>query len=99
MSVGEKQRRRRWRRALFWYRMAVLLVFLAFAAILVWSNYVRVPDFITSMVRQELRRRNFSLEFSRLRLKGFRRLVAENLRLGAVNATNGPTAHATEAEI
>ncbi|HEV8542887.1 MAG TPA: hypothetical protein VGR78_10890 [Verrucomicrobiae bacterium] len=99
MPDGEQKKRSVWRRVLFSCRVAALLALLSVAAVFVWANYVRVPNFITSMVRDELRARNFSFEFSRLHLKGFRRLVAEDLRLGAFDATNGPTARAREAEI
>src|ERR1041384_4924682 len=98
MAAGE-QKKSVWRRAFRGCRILVLLVLLAVSVILLWSNYVRVPNFITSVIKEELRRQNFSVEFSRLRLKGFRRLVAEDLRLEAVRWTNGPVAHATEAEI
>jgi hypothetical protein len=81
------------------FRIACLFLLLLIAAVLLWANYVRVPDSITARVKDELRRHNLALDFSRLRLRGMHRLVAENVSLHALNAVSAPVARVSEAEL
>lgn len=97
-TTPAKKRHSAFRRGFRWFRIALLTVVLAVALVALWSNYVRVPAFITSRIKDELRRHSVAAEFARLRLKGFRRLVAEDVRLSGIT-TNAPSIRIGEAEI
>lgn len=84
------------RRLFRWCRITLLLVVLAFSLVLLWCNYVRVPEFIARPVRDELRKNNVALEFDRLRLSGFRRIIAEDLRIQPLSSTNTVRARVAE---
>lgn len=91
-----------WRgfRATFrWCRITGLLVVLAAAGTLWWFNRVGVPSFVTQLVKQELRRKNVALDFTSLRLRGFRRLVADDVSLAPVGGRTGPALRIHEAEL
>ncbi|HTG44052.1 MAG TPA: AsmA-like C-terminal region-containing protein [Verrucomicrobiae bacterium] len=81
------------------FRIAALLAVLYFVLLVLWSNYFQVPNFISSRVKEELRRNNVTLDFERLRLRGFRRIVAEQLRIGLVRSANSPRVEIREAEL
>jgi hypothetical protein len=88
MTDRPKRRQSLPRRMFRWCRIGALLVILGLVTLILWSNYVGVPEFVAAPLRAELRRNNVSLEFGRLRLSGFQRLIAEGLSITPVAETN-----------
>jgi hypothetical protein len=82
-----------------WCRISVWFAILVLVTLVLWSNYVAVPEFIASPLRSELRRHNVALEFTRLRLSGFRRVIAERLSITPVSATNSSRVDLSQAEL
>src|SRR4029078_7193583 len=72
---------------------------LIFVTLILWSNYVAVPEFIARPLRSELRKHNVALEFTQLRLAGFRRVVAEQLSITPVSSTNLSRIDLSQAEL
>src|ERR1051325_2469845 len=89
MAQSANQKHSLPRRLFRWCRISVLLVVLALLSLLLWSNFGHIPAFITAAVKKELRRTHVALDFKRLHLSGFRRVIAEDLRIGEI-ATNSP---------
>src|SRR4051812_21863247 len=87
------------RRMFRWCRISVWMAILIVVTLVLWSNYVAVPEFIPSPLRSALRRHNVALEFTRLRLSGFRRILAERLSITPVSATNTSRIDLSEAEL
>ncbi|MEO8426151.1 MAG: hypothetical protein ABI651_03470, partial [Verrucomicrobiota bacterium] len=87
------------RRVVRWLRISILsLVFLTLCS-LYYLNQVGLPDFVKAAVLDELRTRGLDLKFTRLRLQGYRGIIAENIRFGRVNEPEGPHFFAKEASI
>ena len=81
------------------FRITVLLVLLALLSIIVYLNQHGLPDFVKRPVLEELRARGVDLEFSRMRLRWYRGIVAENVRFGGVEDPTLPKLSAKEVEI
>ncbi len=62
------------------------LVVLAVLCAVVWLNQVGLPDFLKTRLVATLHGRGIDLEFSRMRLRFERGIVAENVRLGVAQA-------------
>ena len=73
---------RKCRIAFRWCRIATLLAVLALFCAVIWFNRVGLPDFLKRPLVQKLREQGVELEFSRLRLRISRGLVADNVRIG-----------------
>lgn len=82
-----------------WSRIALLLVVTFFFAVVLWCNVFGFPSFLGNILRTEMHRRNIGLEFAKLRLKGFRHIVAQDVSLQFASSTNAPRFHVGEAEI
>ena len=82
-----------------WCRIGTLLLVLAFVTLVLWSNYVAIPEFIAARVRAELRRNNVALDFRRLHLSGFKRIVAERLSITPVSRSNRSRIEISEGEL
>src|SRR5688500_15899026 len=80
-----------------WCRILALVLLCAAVATVLWSNIFGVPDFVETAIRQEIQRRGIDLDFNHLRLRGFRHLVASDVRYGS-GSTSAPTFTAREAE-
>lgn len=80
-------------------RIAGLLALLALLGLLVYLNQVGLPDFIKRPVLTELRTHGVDLEFSRLRLRWHRGIVAEEVRFGQTEEPRMPRLAAREVEI
>src|SRR5688500_9402781 len=81
-----------------WCRIAVLLLVALVAAAFLWANIFGLPGWVTAEIQQELRQRGIHLEFAKLRLKGFRRIVARDVHLQSLASTNSPRFTVREAE-
>jgi hypothetical protein len=79
--------------------MLLWIVLLFVACGLAYLNYVGLPKFLQNQLETELRARGISLQFDRLRLRGFRVLIAKNVQLSQKPGTDGPQLLVTEAEL
>jgi hypothetical protein len=83
--------RRSWGRRLFrGGRFCALSLLLLVLSGLIYFNQVGLPGFLERRLVAELRARGVELEFSRLRLRWYRGLVAETVTLTQPNLTEGP---------
>src|ERR1043165_3521437 len=91
--------RRRFRRCFRWCR--ILLLFSAFLLVcgLVYWNAVGLPIFLKTRLVSELRALGIDLQFTRLRLRWYHGLVAENISLGRAEDPVGPHFSLAEADI
>ena len=90
---------RKCRIALRWCRIATVLAVFALVCAVVWLNRVGLPDFLKRPLVLTLRERGVALEFSRLRLRISRGLVADNVRIGQADAEGSPVFTSTEIEL
>src|SRR5881396_966313 len=91
--------RRRFRRCFRWCRITVLLSVLLLLGGLVYLNRVGLPGFLKARLVSELRARGVELNFTRLRLRWYHGLVAENISLGRADDPVGPHLSLGEADI
>ena len=82
-----------------WLRIATWLTVLTLICAGVWFNRVGLPDFLKRPLVEKLRVRGVDLEFSRLRLRFGRGLVAENVRLGHATAPDSPAISLGEVQL
>ncbi|MGV3772222.1 MAG: hypothetical protein ACO1QB_04925, partial [Verrucomicrobiales bacterium] len=69
------------------------------AGLLLWFNYVGLPGFVQAPILKELQQHHFDLRLGKIRLQGFRQLVAENISFKG-NAGRGETRfHIENAEL
>ncbi len=100
--MAPRVQRRSWRiaRRLFrWCRILVLLLLLGAVIAGIYLNQVGLPDFIKQPLLSELRARGIELQFSRLRLRWYRGIVAEGVRFGGVEQPPGPELTLKEIEV
>jgi len=81
------------------FRLATLLAVLALVCAFVWFNRVGLPDFLKRPLVEKLRSRGVELEFTRLRLRFVRGLVAENVRLGHAATPGSPAISLAEVQL
>jgi hypothetical protein len=62
------------------FRISVLLIILFLVAALAYLNQVGLPGFVKKPLLENLRARGLDVQFSRLRLRWYHGLVAENVR-------------------
>src|SRR5207244_6327156 len=91
---GIRQRLRRYFR---WCRISFLLLILLLLGGLTYLNRVGLPEFLKARLVAELRARGVVLEFTRMRLRWYHGLVAENVHLGRADDPVGP--HLSLAEV
>src|SRR6266536_2180802 len=82
--------RQRLRRFLRWFRIGFLPFILLLLGGLTYLNRVGLPEFLKARLVAELRARGVALEFTRMRLRWYHGLVAENVRLGRADDPVGP---------
>ena len=82
-----------------WFRIATLLAVLALVCAFVWFNRVGLPEFLKRPLVEKLRARGVELEFTRLRLRFVRGLVAENVHLGHAATPGSPTLSLAEVQL
>src|SRR2546423_15373112 len=64
------------------FRIAFWLLVLGVLAALIYLNQVGLPGFVKKPLIEKLRARGVELQFSRLRLRWYEGIVAENVRVG-----------------
>src|SRR5438093_7904464 len=92
-------RRRKFRRWFRWCRMTLLISVLLLLGSLVYLNRVGLRGFVTARLVSRLRARGVKLNFTRLRLRWYHGLVAENISLGRADDPFGPHLSMAEADI
>lgn len=99
-TKGERKRRGFWGACRVHFRrvrITVWVLVLVLLGCLLYVNQVGLPRFVKDPLLQRLRDRGVDLQFSRLRLRFYEGIVAENVRFGQSDATNMP--HLTVREI
>jgi hypothetical protein len=81
-----------------WCRISLWLVVLAALCAIIWFNQIGLPDFLKTRLVATLRERGVELEFSRMRLRFVRGIVAENVRIGGAQ-TVGPVLTLAEVQM
>lgn len=64
-----------------------------------YLNKIGLPDFVKRPLLANLRSHGVDLEFSRLRLRGYRGIVADDVRLAGMDNPAMPTFHANSADV
>src|SRR5512134_1917012 len=98
MSAAEEApakpaRRRGWRIFLTtfkWCRISILLAILVVVVLGLFLNRVGLPDWVESRVIAQFRGLGWDVSFSRLRLRWYHGIVAEDLQLQRTNTISGP---------
>src|SRR6266446_97783 len=96
------QRKRFWRtcRVCFRrFRLAVWCLVLLLVGFLVYLNQVGLPDILKKPLLEKLHARGLDLQFSRLRLRWYQGLVAENVRFGRADEPFGPLLTLAEVQV
>src|SRR5262245_53982217 len=93
------RRRTGFRRCLRWCRVTLLFSILLLLGGLVYLNRVGVPEFFKARLVSELHARGVDLNFTRLRLRWYHGLVAENISLGRADDPVGPHLSLGKADI
>ena len=86
---------RRWFR---WCRITVLLLVLVALVAGLFLNKVGLPEFLKRRLVAQLRAQGWDVEFSRMRLRWSRGLVAENIHFQRTNTPAGPNLFVEEAQ-
>jgi hypothetical protein len=73
-----------------WFRISVLLLVLVVVLLGLFLNQFGLPVSFQQRIVQQARARGWDLEFSRLRLRWYRGLVAEDVSLSRTNSSAGP---------
>src|SRR5882724_2296681 len=89
----------RLRRYFRWCRISLLLLVLLLLGGLTYLNRVGLPEFLKARLVAELRARGVVLEFTRMRLRWYHGLVAENVHLGRADDPAGPRISIGEADL
>lgn len=97
--LGSTPRHSRLCRLLRWGRLLLLLLLLLIVGSLFYLNTVGLPGFLQNQLETELRTRGINLQFDRVHLRGYRELVANNVRLSQKPEANGPLVLINEAEL
>ena len=82
-----------------WLRISVWLAVLAALCALIWFNRVGLPDLFKTRLVAMLHERGFEVEFSRMRLRFTRGIVADNVRIGGAQDSVGPVLTVGEAQL
>lgn len=89
-----------WSRRIFrWCRISVWLVILLIALAFLYLNKVGLPKFIKTRVVAAIEAQGLNVEFTRLRLRGYRQIVIDQMRLNATNASTPLLFEANLAEL
>src|SRR5206468_5535870 len=89
----------KFRRCFRWCRITSLFLVLLLLGGLVYLNGVGLPEFLKLRLVSELRSRGVALNFTRLRLRWYHGLVAENVSLGRADDPSGPHLSLAEADL
>src|SRR3974377_679852 len=95
-------KRRFWRVCRIYFRrlrIAVWLLILLLVVAFAYLNQVGLPGFVKKPLLDELRARGVDLRFSRLRMRWYTGIVAENVRFGEAGEALSPHFTATEVRL
>src|SRR5713226_5532919 len=81
------------------FRITAWLVILGLVGCLTYLNQVGLPNFVKGPLLAKLRERGIDLRFTRLRLRWYHGIVAENVRFGRADDPLGPQLTAAEVEV
>jgi hypothetical protein len=81
-----------------WTRITFLLLILFVVGLGLFLNHVGLPEVVKQRVVDQLRRQGWDVEFSRLRLRWYRGLVADGVHIRRADAPDGPQLFIEEAE-
>lgn len=95
-SAPQAGRRSRWQRVFRFCRCSILGGILALVALYLYLDQAGVPDFLRARLQRELRARGVDVEFSRLRFRWYRGLVAESVQFRCGDQVEGPELHMDE---
>src|SRR6185436_3067967 len=86
---------RRFRRwfliSLKWCRISFLLLCLVVIVLGLFLNHVGLPDWLNRRVEEQFRSKGWEMQYSRLRLRWYHGIVAEDLQLQRTNRLHGPS--------
>src|SRR5882762_7642161 len=100
--MGPRRKHRWWRLCLIYFRrfrITVWTCILLLLAMLIYLNQVGLPGFVKKPLLEKLRARRIDLQFSRLRLRWYQGLVAENVRFGQATGALHPEVTASEVQV
>ncbi len=99
MAATQRRPFRHFARKLFrWFRIFVWLFALVVLLAGIYLQQIGLPGFLKTRLLKISRNHGVEMEFSRARLRWYRGLVFENLRLHLTHDTNAPLISAQEAE-
>ena len=81
-----------------WCRITVLLAAFTVIILGLFLNHVGLPDWLERRIEEQFRAQGWELKFSRLRLRWYHGIVAENLQLQRTNTLDGPNLFLQTAE-
>ncbi|PWU08450.1 MAG: hypothetical protein C5B50_29660 [Verrucomicrobia bacterium] len=82
-----------------WMRIALWIVTLLVLGGLIYLNQVGLPGFLKRPLLDRLHARGVDLQFSRLRLRWYQGVVAENVRFGQANEPDSPQLTAAQVQV
>ena len=82
-----------------WCRISAWLMVLAAVCAVVWFNRIGLPDFLKTRLVATLHERGIELEFTRMRLRFGRGIVAENVRIGHAQTSASPVLSLAEIQL
>jgi hypothetical protein len=94
--------RRFWRLCRIYFRRVRITVWLLLLLLLgtaLYVNQVGLPGFLKRPLLEKLRARGLDLQFSRLRLRWYHGIVAENVRFGGADDPQSPRLTASEVQV
>jgi hypothetical protein len=97
----KKPRSRGWRiffACFKWTRVVILLALLGFVILGLFLNRVGLPDWVHRRIVAQMREKGWDMQFSRLRLRWYRGIVADQLQLSRTNTMTGPNLFVETAE-
>lgn len=100
--MGSRHQLGFWRRCRIYFRrfrMVVWLLVLALVGVLLYLNQVGLPDFVKVPLLENLRARGIDLQFSRLRLRWYEGIVAEDVRFGRADDSVSPHLRVSEIRV
>ncbi|MBI2928880.1 MAG: hypothetical protein HYY24_24720 [Verrucomicrobia bacterium] len=80
----------KFRRGFRWFRVLVLLLVLVVIVALTYLNTIGLPNFVKQRLLAELHARGLDLQFTELRLSGYRVVLAEKIQLGRADDPLSP---------
>ena len=100
--MGARLKSRFWpicRRYFRRFRISVWLLILLLLGCLLYLNQIGLPNFIKTPLVQKLRARGLELQFSRLRVRWYQGIVAEDVSFGGAGRPPGPHLVADEVQL